>query len=93
LISEEMGVLLEKSTIQDLGKAKKVTVTKDNTILLGGYGNKAGIEERIEELRYSIDNSDSDYDKCVPVMSKACNCRITPVGPGPHPPPPLPSSL
>lgn len=62
-MSEEMGTLLEKATLADLGKAKKVTVTKDNTILLGSLGNKEAINERVEELRYSIEHSDSDYDK------------------------------
>ena len=62
VISEETGRKLETTTIEDLGKAEKVVVTKDDTTLIGGKGNTAEIKGRIEQIRVEIDKSTSDYD-------------------------------
>ena len=63
VISEETGRKLETTTIQDLGRAEKVTADKENTTLIGGKGKKGEIEGRIKEIRVEIDKSTSDYDK------------------------------
>lgn len=57
---------LDKASIDSLGRAKKATVTKEDTILLDGSGSKGDIEERVEQLRQSISASTSDYDRCTP---------------------------
>ncbi len=63
VISEETGRKLETVTIQDLGRAEKVTADKENTTIVGGKGTKSGIEGRIKEIRAEIEKSTSDYDK------------------------------
>lgn len=63
LISEERGLMLDKITIEDLGRAEKVTVTKDNTTIINGHGNKDAINNRINQISAQIINSKSDYDK------------------------------
>ena len=63
VISEETGRKLETITIQDLGRAEKVSADKENTTLIGGKGKKGDIEGRIKEIRVEIDKSTSDYDK------------------------------
>ncbi|HEY2980761.1 MAG TPA: chaperonin GroEL [Anaerolineales bacterium] len=63
VISEETGRKLETVTVQDLGRADKVTADKENTTLIGGKGEKKLIEGRIKEIRAEIDKSTSDYDK------------------------------
>jgi chaperonin GroEL len=63
VISEELGFKLENATLNDLGKAKRVVVDKDNTTLVDGAGKKKDIEGRIGEIRAQIDKSTSDYDK------------------------------
>ena len=63
VISEETGRKLETVTIQDLGRAEKVSADKENTTLIGGKGKKSDIEGRIREIRVEIDKSTSDYDK------------------------------
>jgi chaperonin GroEL len=63
VISDETGRKLESVTIQDLGKAEKVIVTKDDTTIIGGKGDSAMIKGRIEQIRVEIDKSTSDYDK------------------------------
>jgi chaperonin GroEL len=63
VISEETGRKLESTTIQDLGRAEKVVVTKDDTTVVGGKGEGAMIKGRIEQIRIEIDKSTSDYDK------------------------------
>ena len=63
VISEETGRKLETVTIQDLGRAEKVSADKENTTLIGGKGKKGDIEGRIREIRVEIDKSTSDYDK------------------------------
>ncbi|HSQ39337.1 MAG TPA: chaperonin GroEL [Anaerolineales bacterium] len=63
VISEETGRKLETTTIQDLGRAEKVSADKENTTLIGGKGKTGDIEGRIKEIRVEIDKSTSDYDK------------------------------
>ena len=63
VISDEMGRKLESTTIQDLGRAEKIVVTKDDTTVVGGKGDASQIKGRIEQIRVEIDKSTSDYDK------------------------------
>ena len=63
VISEELGLKLENVTISDLGKAKRVTLDKDNTTIVDGQGNKDKIKGRIEEIRKQIETTTSDYDR------------------------------
>ncbi|MBE0689709.1 MAG: chaperonin GroEL, partial [Anaerolineae bacterium] len=63
VISEETGRKLETVTLQDLGRAKKVVSTKDDTTIVDGYGDEKDIKGRIEEIRREIDTSTSDYDR------------------------------
>ncbi len=62
-ISEELGLKLEKTTIEMLGRAKRVTIDKDNTTIVGGYGKEADIKARINQIRAQIEDTTSDYDK------------------------------
>ncbi|HUH12470.1 MAG TPA: chaperonin GroEL [Longimicrobiales bacterium] len=62
VISEEVGFKLENAVVNDLGKAKRVVVDKDNTTIVDGAGESDKIKGRIEEIRVSIDKSTSDYD-------------------------------
>jgi len=63
LISEDLGIKLENVTLEMLGKAKKVTITKDDTTIVDGSGDKAGIEGRISQIKRQIEDTTSDYDK------------------------------
>ncbi|HBG59576.1 MAG TPA: molecular chaperone GroEL, partial [Anaerolineaceae bacterium] len=63
VISEETGRKLETATIEDLGRAEKVTSDKDNTTIVGGKGDPAAIKARIEQIRVEIENTTSDYDR------------------------------
>ena len=63
LISEDLGIKLENVTVQMLGKAKRVTVTKDDTTIVDGAGKKADIEARIAQIKQQIEDTTSDYDK------------------------------
>src|SRR5216117_1206413 len=63
VISEELGLTLEKVTLKDLGRVKKVEATKENTTLIDGAGDKKKIEERVRQIRAQIDEATSDYDK------------------------------
>jgi chaperonin GroEL len=63
LISDDLGFKLEKITPEMLGSCKKVTVSKDDTIILDGGGDKAIIEDRTEQIREAVSNATSDYDK------------------------------
>jgi chaperonin GroEL len=63
VISEEQGYKLENATLSYLGKAKKVTIDKDNTTIVEGAGKKDEIKKRINEIRAQIDKTTSDYDK------------------------------
>ena len=62
VISEETGRKLESATIEDLGRAEKIVVTKDDTTIIGGKGETAQIKGRIDQIRVEIDKSTSDYD-------------------------------
>ncbi|HEX6860925.1 MAG TPA: chaperonin GroEL [Caulobacteraceae bacterium] len=63
VISEDLGIKLENVTIDMLGKAKKVSITKDDTTIVDGSGDKAGIEARIGQIKRQIEDTTSDYDK------------------------------
>ncbi|MBS0381833.1 MAG: chaperonin GroEL [Proteobacteria bacterium] len=63
VISEEVGLQLEKATVKDLGRAKKVVVTKENTTLIDGAGDTKGIEGRIKQIKAQIEETTSDYDR------------------------------
>lgn len=63
LISEDIGMSLEEADVEVLGTAKKVIITKDDTIILDGQGEKTDIDERIEAIKQEIDNTSSDYAK------------------------------
>jgi chaperonin GroEL len=63
VISEELGMSLEKATLQDLGQAKKVQVDKENTTIIDGAGDSKKIEARIKAIRQQIEEATSDYDK------------------------------
>jgi chaperonin GroEL len=62
-IFEETGIKLEGVKLDDLGKAKRVTVDKDNTTIVDGAGQSKAIEGRIKQLRTQIDETTSDYDR------------------------------
>ncbi|HEV8110037.1 MAG TPA: chaperonin GroEL, partial [Burkholderiales bacterium] len=63
VISEELGLKLEKATLKDLGRVKKVESTKENTTLIDGAGDAKQIESRVQQLRLQIEEVTSDYDK------------------------------
>jgi chaperonin GroEL len=62
-IMEELGLDLEKITVSDLGRAKKITIDKDNTTIVEGAGKSSDIKARIEQIKHQIDATSSDYDK------------------------------
>ena len=63
VISEEIGLELEKATLEDLGQAKRVVINKDNTTVIDGIGEESLINARVEQIRKQIEESTSDYDK------------------------------
>ena len=63
VISEEVGIKFENTTLAQLGRASKVIATKDSTVIVGGKGAKKDIEKRIAEVRKQIENTDSKFDK------------------------------
>ena len=63
VISEEVGMSLETATLQDLGTARKITVGKENTVIVDGAGQKTEIEARVVTIRKQIEDATSDYDK------------------------------
>ncbi len=63
VISEELGFKLENAVIGDLGRAKKVTIDKDNTTIVEGNGDKAAIKARIGQIRKQVEDTTSDYDR------------------------------
>ena len=63
VVSEEVGLSLEKTTIEDLGQAKKVQITKEATTIIDGAGEAAEIKGRVEQINAEIEDSSSDYDK------------------------------
>jgi chaperonin GroEL len=63
VISDEVGLSLEKATINDLGEAKKIVVEKENTTIIDGHGKAADIKARVESIRQQAEEATSDYDK------------------------------
>ncbi|MCH8335940.1 MAG: chaperonin GroEL [Proteobacteria bacterium] len=63
VISEEVGLSLEKATLDDLGEAKKVQITKENTTIIDGAGRSEDIKGRVDQINAEIEESSSDYDK------------------------------
>jgi chaperonin GroEL len=63
VISEEVGLSLEKATIKDLGRAKKIQVSKENTTIIDGAGESKNIEARIKQIKAQIEETTSDYDR------------------------------
>src|SRR5712672_3067379 len=63
LIAEDLGIKLETVQLKDLGRAKRVTIDKDNTTIVDGAGAKATIEARVKQIRAQIEETTSDYDK------------------------------
>jgi chaperonin GroEL len=63
VISEDMGMKLENATLQDLGRARKLSIDKDNTTIIDGAGSRAELEGRVKQIRAQIDETTSDYDR------------------------------
>ncbi|HWE23645.1 MAG TPA: chaperonin GroEL [Myxococcales bacterium] len=63
MIAEDLGIKLESVTLKDLGRAKRVTIDKDNTTIVDGNGKKADIEGRVKQIRAQIEETTSDYDR------------------------------
>jgi len=63
MISEEMGYKLENTKIEDLGRAKRIIIDKDNTTIIDGAGSRASIEGRVKQLRAQVEETTSDYDR------------------------------
>jgi chaperonin GroEL len=63
VVAEELGLKLEQLTLKDLGRAKRVTIDKDNTTLVDGDGKKSDIEGRIKQIRAQVEETTSDYDR------------------------------
>lgn len=63
VITEEVGLKLENTNLEDLGKADKVIATKDNTTIVGGKGDEVVVKERVAQIKKLIEQSDSDFDK------------------------------
>ncbi len=63
VITEELGLTLEKVTLADLGKAGRVVIDKDNTTIVDGKGDKEAVEARVKEIKVQIENTTSEYDK------------------------------
>ncbi len=63
VISEDLGMKLENVTLSDLGRAKKVRITKDNTTVIDGFGDRESIDGRVKQIRSQIEDTNSEYDK------------------------------
>ncbi len=63
VVSEDIGIKLESITLQDLGKAKRLTIDKDNTTIVDGAGARSALEGRVKQIRAQIDDTTSDYDR------------------------------
>jgi chaperonin GroEL len=63
VISEDLGIKLENVKLEDLGRAKKITIDKDNTTIIEGAGKRKDIEGRVKQLRVQIEETTSDYDR------------------------------
>jgi chaperonin GroEL len=62
-ITEDLGIKLENIKLEDLGKAKKVTIDKDNTTIVEGAGSSSAIEGRVKQIRTQVEETTSDYDR------------------------------
>jgi len=62
-ITEDLGIKMENITLEDLGEAKRVSITKEDTTIVEGKGSKEEVKARIKQIKNQIDDSDSDYDK------------------------------
>src|SRR4029453_1202088 len=62
-ITEDLGIKLENIKMEDLGKAKKITIDKDNTTIVEGSGTTSKIEGRVKQIRTQVDETTSDYDR------------------------------
>ena len=76
VISEEKGLKLEQATLEMLGTCDKVTVSKENTTIVNGAGQKELIQERINQIKAEIKNSTSDYDKEKNCRNVWLNCQV-----------------
>ena len=63
MISEDMGYKLENVKLEDLGRAKRITIDKDNTTIIDGAGNRGALEGRVKQIRAQVDETTSDYDR------------------------------
>src|SRR5512143_3105019 len=63
VVAEELGIKLEQVTLKDLGRAKRITVDKDNTTVVDGAGQRTDIEARVKTIRAQIEETTSDYDR------------------------------
>ncbi len=63
VVSEDIGLKLEKTTLEHLGRAKSIKIDKDNTTIIDGYGDKDAIQERVAQLRVQVEDATSEYDK------------------------------
>jgi chaperonin GroEL len=63
VVSEDLGIKLENLTVKDLGKAKRISIDKDNTTIVDGAGSRAALEGRVKQIRAQIDETSSDYDR------------------------------
>ncbi|MCE1635979.1 chaperonin GroEL, partial [Enterobacter hormaechei] len=63
VISEEIGLELEKATLEDLGQAKRIVINKDTTTIIDGVGEEGEIAARVTQIRQQIEESTSDYDR------------------------------
>ena len=63
VIAEEIGLTLEQATLEHLGQAKRIEISKENTTIIDGYGDKSAVEARVGEIRKQIEVATSDYDK------------------------------
>jgi chaperonin GroEL len=63
VVSDELGIKLESVGLETLGRARRIVVTKDDTTIIDGAGDKAEIEDRIKQIRTEIENTDSDWDR------------------------------
>ena len=63
MISEEMGLKLENTKLEDLGRAKRISIDKDNTTIIDGAGSRASLEGRVKQIRAQVEETTSDYDR------------------------------
>lgn len=76
VVSEDVGLSLDKIDMSVLGSAKKVSISKDDTIILDGGGSKDAINERSDQIREAISASSSDYDRCARGVLLSC-CHMS----------------